>query len=40
MENIWIRYGKLEIKLAELATAAWFTEGKVYPLGVNAEKTK
>lgn len=40
MENIWIRYGKLEIKLAELATAAWFTEGKVYPLGVNAEKNE
>lgn len=40
MENIWIRYGKSEIKLAELATAAWFTEEKEYPLGANAEKSE
>lgn len=40
MENICIRYGKLEIKLAELATAAWFTKEKEYPLSANAEKSE
>lgn len=38
MENIYIRYGKSEIGLAELATASWFTEDREYPLGVNSEK--
>lgn len=40
MGNIWIRYRRSEIKLSELATAAWFTEEKEYPLGANAEKSE
>lgn len=40
IENLMIRFGEKELRLLDLVTASYFTEGEEYPYGGNAGKTE